>query len=490
MSQNPHPARNPEFLSRLHDQELTPAERAHFESHRAHCAECRTAAAEFEAALALFRSSGPRPASPDLAARILRKLQQNDSRRRLRFGPTFGIDLRWAGAFAAAVVAAVIASSVVVRNESRPASILLKSPADFENARDAKAGAKAEADQPARSKIADEAAAPAAAAERAKVDRPAAGSPAGDIAARADKDATLTAGGSVAPRDALGKQKESKRESLRAAQEEAPASGPAARERESNLRDKSATGFAENGQVSKSQPQAPPPPPPAVLPSQTNSSANANAALQNAPPAENAAGANNRLEAQQSQAASQDASRKNLTRQQAPKSAAANSDAIENTAPSQGKSPDTSTAASAPVAQPAPAAPRAASDGERSGGEGGYVWQTYDQAKVAGLRLVVSPMDSGGAAPELIPASAVDLPVSLRGQEFVVIVDLAGRVHQVRSLRQDPAADGRQADTSNSTSASTSANEKRGTKTPAASPLAAIRFHPGAMQRRLLIRLE
>ena len=57
MTAGSHPARSAEFLSRLHDGELSPAERAHFESHRAHCAECRAAAAEFEAALALYRSS-------------------------------------------------------------------------------------------------------------------------------------------------------------------------------------------------------------------------------------------------------------------------------------------------------------------------------------------------------------------------------------------------------------------------------------------------
>jgi hypothetical protein len=113
-----HPARNAEFLSRLHDGELSPAERAHFESHRAHCAECRRAAAEFESALSLYRSSRPTPASPDLAGRILRKLQTNTPRRP-RFGPSFGIDLRWAGAFAAAVVAAIIGSTIVGRHEAR-----------------------------------------------------------------------------------------------------------------------------------------------------------------------------------------------------------------------------------------------------------------------------------------------------------------------------------------------------------------------------------
>lgn len=117
MSQNTHPARSPDFLSRLHDGELSPAERAHFESHRAHCGECRRAAAEFEAALALYRSSRPSPASPDLAARILRRLQTGAPPRR-SFGPGFGIDLRWAGAFAAAVVAAIIGSSIVAKHEA------------------------------------------------------------------------------------------------------------------------------------------------------------------------------------------------------------------------------------------------------------------------------------------------------------------------------------------------------------------------------------
>lgn len=118
MSQNQHPSRSPEFLSRLHDGELSAGERAHFESHRAHCVECRNAAAEFEAALSLYRSSRPAPASADLSARILRKLRAS-GRRRPFFGATFGIDLRWAGAFTAALIAAIIGSAIVAKNEAR-----------------------------------------------------------------------------------------------------------------------------------------------------------------------------------------------------------------------------------------------------------------------------------------------------------------------------------------------------------------------------------
>lgn len=116
-----HLGRSVDFLSRLHDNELTAAERAHFESHRAHCAECRQAAVEFEAALALYRSSRPSPAPADLAARILRKLQVS-SPRRSPFGVFFGIDLKWAGAFAAALIAVIIGSSIVVQRETKHAS--------------------------------------------------------------------------------------------------------------------------------------------------------------------------------------------------------------------------------------------------------------------------------------------------------------------------------------------------------------------------------
>src|SRR5262252_759927 len=112
-----HPGRSPEFLSRLHDGDLSAAERVQFESHRAHCAECRGAAAQFEAALALFRSNRPRPPAPDLSARILRKLR-TVSPRRSPLGVSFGIDLRWAGAFAAALLAVIIGSEVVLRREA------------------------------------------------------------------------------------------------------------------------------------------------------------------------------------------------------------------------------------------------------------------------------------------------------------------------------------------------------------------------------------
>ena len=111
-----HPARSAEFLSRLHDGELTAAERAHFESHRAHCADCRAAASEFETALSLFRASTTSPPSEDLAARILRGLEST-TRRRPPFGVVFGINLKWAAAFSTALIAVIVGSAVVLQRE-------------------------------------------------------------------------------------------------------------------------------------------------------------------------------------------------------------------------------------------------------------------------------------------------------------------------------------------------------------------------------------
>ena len=112
-----HPARSADFLSRLHDGELTAAERAHFESHRTHCADCREAALEFEAALSLFRASSTSPPPPDLSARILRRLQAATPRR-TPYGVVFGINLKWAAAFAVALLATIVGSVVVIQRES------------------------------------------------------------------------------------------------------------------------------------------------------------------------------------------------------------------------------------------------------------------------------------------------------------------------------------------------------------------------------------
>jgi len=125
---SPHPARSAEFLSRLHDGELDPAERAHFESHRAHCSECRRAAAEFETALSMYRASRTTPPASDLSARILRRLQSKTPVRQ-RFGIVHGINLKWAAGFAVAIIATVIGFSIVVERESAKRVALRETPA-------------------------------------------------------------------------------------------------------------------------------------------------------------------------------------------------------------------------------------------------------------------------------------------------------------------------------------------------------------------------
>jgi putative zinc finger protein len=124
-----HPGRSVEFLSRLHDGELQPAERVRFEAHRAHCAECRRAAIEFEDALSLFRSARSTPPRSDLAARILRKVQTTN-RPRAPFPMRFRIDLGWAAVLLTALFAILIMTPEFARQRgAAPGPASLPAPA-------------------------------------------------------------------------------------------------------------------------------------------------------------------------------------------------------------------------------------------------------------------------------------------------------------------------------------------------------------------------
>ena len=118
-----HPGRSTDFLSRLHDGELDAGERAHFEAHRAHCAECRRAALEFEDALSLFRSARSRPPQADLAGRILRKIQTS-SRHRAPFSLRFRADLGWA----ALLLTGIFAILLSVRRPEPPVLVTFPTP--------------------------------------------------------------------------------------------------------------------------------------------------------------------------------------------------------------------------------------------------------------------------------------------------------------------------------------------------------------------------
>jgi len=120
-----HPAESSEFLSRLHDGELSVSEAASFEEHRRTCSRCRKSADSYSRALSIFRSASPRPAASDLSARILRKVRAQSPSRR-PFGVTFGIDVRWAGVCAAALVVVIMAASIL--DEGPMPSIVLAPP--------------------------------------------------------------------------------------------------------------------------------------------------------------------------------------------------------------------------------------------------------------------------------------------------------------------------------------------------------------------------
>jgi len=175
MTDTPHPARSTEFLSRLYDGELAPADRDAFEAHRAACEECRRAADAFAATLSAFRSSPTAPPAADLSARILRKIRAQSPSRR-PFGVMFGIDVRWAGVFIAALLVVLISTPLVLRRPQlgaqRPASLSARilevsappdaPPAEVSPNAKADAGSRAPAAAPAPALLGKDEAAPPA----------------------------------------------------------------------------------------------------------------------------------------------------------------------------------------------------------------------------------------------------------------------------------------------------------------------------------------
>jgi hypothetical protein len=157
---DPHPTRSAEFLSRLHDGDLTADERRRFEAHRETCAECRRGVEDYERTLAAYRAAEPPPAAADLSARILRKIRAQTPSRR-PFDVRFGIDVRWAGVFAAALLVLLISAPLLLRR-SKAAS-----PAAAVGARDAIAARIVTLEAPPRSEPEAKETAPPAVAQQA-----------------------------------------------------------------------------------------------------------------------------------------------------------------------------------------------------------------------------------------------------------------------------------------------------------------------------------
>ena len=119
MTDSPHPAQSPEFLSLLHDGDLPPAEAAAFEAHRRSCEACRRGVEAYEQTLSAFRTAPTAAPASDLSARILRKIRAQSPSRR-PFGVMFGIDIRWAGVFATALLVVIIATSLPQPRTAEP----------------------------------------------------------------------------------------------------------------------------------------------------------------------------------------------------------------------------------------------------------------------------------------------------------------------------------------------------------------------------------
>ena len=373
----PHPARSVEFLSRLLDGELTAAERAQFESHRAHCAECRRAASEFESALALFRSSRPRPAAADLSARILRKLQAGN-RRRSSFGVSFGIDLRWAGAFAAALLAVLIGSTVVVRREAaqrRLASESAPIPVTMERDRSVFGNAKEPASAPA----------PAAPPQSSAT----ASEPARE--------------GALENKPAFRESASSK--TLKSSSSDEKLAGGKARAKDKLQDNEISRGDADN-RIN------------AAKPSESKFEAQSGAARQAAAPRPPSAAAGGRV-------------------------------------------------------------------GEKPGGEGAYALDGVADSAAARPSLKILAGDDWGSVPTLLNAAQIDLPLDLRGREFVLVVEASGRVREVQPIQK-----GLQKKTAarEEERAQVQAWQEKADKDSEA--LRNLRFVPGDRPRRLRVSVE
>jgi hypothetical protein len=175
-----HPAQSAEFLSRRHDGELTAAEAAVFEAHRRECPECEASVADFERALAAYRSAAVSPHATDLSARILRKIRAASPSRR-PFGVMFGIDLRWAGALAAALLVVIIGAPVFSSRKAKPGIVPAPPPAPASAPIPAYV-LDAEEERPAEKRAQARQAPPPAAPETAAPARPAADD--ADVAAK------------------------------------------------------------------------------------------------------------------------------------------------------------------------------------------------------------------------------------------------------------------------------------------------------------------
>jgi hypothetical protein len=390
MNGSTHPAESPEFLSRLHDGELSVPEAASFEEHRKSCARCRESADSYSRALRIFRSASPRPPASDLGARILRKVRAQAPSRR-PFGVMFGIDIRWAGVCAAALVVVIMAASIL--DEGPMPSIVLpeaRRSAEPESVRARLLEREGPASKPKRQAAAKTApAAPELTSARG-------------VTADADR----------APRD------------------QAAAAPPSA-----------AAEFAP-------EPRA-----------------NAAPSVQAAAPLTDSLAKldENKVASRRDEVAQSTETKKELQ----------NRPAANEASGREGLKADSR---SAPVAGfISPPRSRITAPAEAPGGEAGSI--ANDVAESPAIRLLVRPVDGFGSPPALEPGTDPAPLASLRGREFVLVVESGGRVRSAAVSADSGALNLREKDKASGAREDLSA-------------LLALRFAPGDRPRRLVLRVQ
>jgi hypothetical protein len=134
--------------------------------------------------------------------------------------------------------------------------------------------------------------------------------------------------------------------------------------------------------------------------------------------------------------------------------------------------------AAAPETRHAPAASRSRAASEPVGGEAGSALEDVAAAARPPFKLLVTPLDGEGDAPEIVDGPDASRFASLRGREYVLTVEASGRVHSI----EPSIANGFVA-------APNAKTRPSATVLDVAAPLRELRFAPGDRPRRLAVRV-
>ena len=111
----------------------------------------------------------------------------------------------------------------------------------------------------------------------------------------------------------------------------------------------------------------------------------------------------------------------------------------------------------------------------------------------AAVHIDVQALDSEGTAPDVESAPPADRLLSLRGRDFVVVVEADGLVRSVEPARRPDDRSKLLKDTAASAPASASAADAKAAKTETAAddaPLRDLRFRATGRSRRVLVQIR